>query len=275
MRGEHAGTLSTAAITYGSSPHARGARLRAQEGGHRERLIPACAGSTRTSTTSGMRSWAHPRMRGEHADQYSVPSSRVGSSPHARGARAGPRRPGRIGRLIPACAGSTPAPSDRRSRPPAHPRMRGEHADRAEAADGEGGSSPHARGAHTALAVHGRGLRLIPACAGSTRTGRHMSRASTAHPRMRGEHPQPGDVEPEAPGSSPHARGAPHDGGAGPFSRRLIPACAGSTNGGPLSTFPSAAHPRMRGEHSAKRRNSPPWLGSSPHARGARASSWP
>ena len=94
--------------------------------------------------------------------------------------------------------------------------------------------------------------------------------ASSAHPRMRGEHRHLLRVGIRAGGSSPHARGAPsHRSRTFPFTR-LIPACAGSTlcEGGHM--LHGVAHPRMRGEHD-RPVSAEDWIrGSSPHARGAR-----
>ena len=172
MRGEHghlAGEYSDAA---GSSPHARGARRCPCCGGWAAGLIPACAGSTATWTASGTRPGAHPRMRGEHTVLMTTTMTDLGSSPHARGARA-PRRTRRhrcgssphargarglpveqqpARRLIPACAGSTSGSSTIRQR--------------------ARGSSPHARGAPVDWAAVEPVDRLIPACAGSTRSRR-------------------------------------------------------------------------------------------------------
>ena len=73
-----------------------------------------------------------------------------------------------LGRLIPACAGSTVPSSHTRRRPSAHPRMRGEHLDHARYPRWSRGSSPHARGARPELLAQDPVDRLIPACAGST-----------------------------------------------------------------------------------------------------------
>ena len=69
----------------------------------------------------------HPRMRGEHRRSFFGKTNMSGSSPHARGARAGDAAASVGARIIPACAGSTgwriassPCAGD-------HPRMRGEH----------------------------------------------------------------------------------------------------------------------------------------------------
>ena len=107
MRGEHEDELDKLTIGEGSSPHARGApRERHQRPGPRG-LIPACAGSTPSSNPSGTTTAAHPRMRGEHPMGAPVSGSRMGSSPHARGALADEAVDRCDGGLIPACAGST------------------------------------------------------------------------------------------------------------------------------------------------------------------------
>ena len=188
MRGDQ--ILTKPRFAQGSSPHARGALIRATSDakqlrdhprmrGERHRLggrltrcrgiIPACAGSTRSARVRASRCW--------------------GSSPHARG-----------------------APSNRMNSAYSlwdHPRMRGEHPTRRMLCRSPLGSSPHARGA--------------PACATS------WCRPTRDHPRMRGEHVaevldgqrRDGIIpacagstrhldadEYEAEGSSPHARGA-------------------------------------------------------------------
>ena len=66
MRGEHCRRSSARPRTTGSSPHARGAPGCARYGVGELGIIPACAGSTPTPSTSGSATWDHPRMRGEH-----------------------------------------------------------------------------------------------------------------------------------------------------------------------------------------------------------------
>ncbi len=254
----------------GSSPHARGARFDLLGLVRLVRLIPACAGSTPTSTAPPKALPAHPRMRGEHVEFTAPADPGQGSSPHARGARWRCPRARRIPGLIPACAGSTFDFRTPFCSIEAHPRMRGEHQQGVDVVQQDGGSSPHARGArlhHLTGARHGR---LIPACAGSTGTSSPRSWTARAHPRMRGEHSLITSASRGPAGSSPHARGAPLttldriiDGG-------LIPACAGSTPHLHFGVFQGGAHPRMRGEHPARHRKPDHLHGSSPPARGAR-----
>ena len=86
---------------------------------------------------------------------------------------------------------------------------------------------------------------------------------------MRGEHfCRSLSLMPPA-GSSPHARGAPHDSRHLVGRDGIIPACAGSTAAELIGEPWNWDHPRMRGEHAClgfRRRRS---RGSSPHARGA------
>ena len=209
MRGEHIIGPPIVRPQGGSSPHARGARGPRARQQQVPGLIPACAGSTVRRYTSERRLRAHPRMRGEHPHEHPIGQVVGGSSPHARGALR--RRPWR-----------------RRSAR-AHPRMRGEHSP----------SSVSSR----------RGVRLIPACAGSTVPNLGDVTCVEAHPRMRGEHLADGPASARAPGSSPHARGARRR-VINPLVRlRLIPACAGSTQSPASARARPRAHPRMRGEH--------------------------
>ena len=85
MRGEGMppGVLSSQG--WGSSPHARGGLREVAVCGLRVRLIPACAGRATCPCRDGLRSWAHPRMRGEGCSPRSPGSWGSGSSPHARG----------------------------------------------------------------------------------------------------------------------------------------------------------------------------------------------
>ena len=73
-------------------------------------------------------------------------------------------------------------------------------------------------------------------------------------------------------GSSPHARGAPHDRVSETLVCGIIPACAGSTTARSRPRRTPRDHPRMRGEHVASFTRRLLSGGSSPHARGARRS---
>ena len=168
MRGEHDIGALNGLARKGSSPHARGAPGEQTDGKPGNGIIPACAGSTASLATALADSTDHPRMRGEHSVSHRAGGQCVGSSPHARGARAARRGRDHHSRIIPACAGST---GDLRAMAaPAgdHPRMRGEHSSDLRRRRPVAGSSPHARGALVTRLRSGCDRRIIPACAGST-----------------------------------------------------------------------------------------------------------
>ena len=69
---------------------------------------------------------------------------------------------------------------------------------------------------------------------------------------MRGEHFTHSAAMAALMGSSPHARGAPCEGGRALSSKGIIPACAGSTFEGRAARGDLGDHPRMRGEHTSR-----------------------
>ena len=93
---------------------------------------------------------------------------------------------------------------------------------------------------------------------------------SRDHPRIRGEHGDSAWWDPEAPGSSPHTRGARASIGSVTVVCRIIPAYAGSTPNNHTRVSWSSDHPRIRGEHVGQGVGDALLGGSSPHTRGAR-----
>ncbi len=88
-RGADADVCLAHGVGSGSSPLARGGHGPGRPNGRRGGLIPAGAGRTswRTSRTSW--SWAHPRWRGADGRSPGIVQATRGSSPLARGGRAG------------------------------------------------------------------------------------------------------------------------------------------------------------------------------------------
>ena len=269
MCGEH-GRLSTLISSkLGSSPHARGAHGALRQYNALFGIIPACTGSTPSSSSGRSFAWDHPRMRGEHSGPLATSGAGRGSSLHARGALCLSARIVEPGGIIPACAGSTRPRGCRSASRWDHPRMRGEHCLSRNLFCRTAGSSPHARGALQTVESGGRSAGIIPACAGSTSPSRPDSPCMWDHPRMRGEHVGVLLQVFDYLGSSPHARGALSRLREGDAVVRIIPACAGSTCTQTGSRRWARDHPRMRGEHHREARCIASFRGSSPHARGA------
>ncbi len=225
MRGEQSISGTPSRVTWGPSPHARGADglslLQLAQFG----TIPASAGSRAWRTARGICWRDHPRTRGEQLGARGVPvvpwghprtsgeQSTVkgcllfllGPSPHARG--AAPLTPeGRpdMG-TIPARAGSSTASSPVPRALRGHPRERREQ---------------------RACRASWRGA--TPARAGSRSTASFRTGRCRDHPRECGEQSGDGVTICHCPGPSPRARGAaeplPRDHGG----RGAIPARAGS-----------------------------------------------
>ena len=171
-------------------------------------------------------------------------------------------------RFIPARAGNTGLPSDRRARPPVHPRPRGEHVCFLSSHLWKSGSSPPARGTRPSETRGCHSRRFIPARAGNTRLASSRDATGTVHPRPRGEHV--GKLvrfKPTA-GSSPPARGTPGRALGFAASHRFIPARAGNTRVSVVPAYRIPVHPRPRGEHNSKGAKAAKSYGSSPPARG-------
>ena len=270
VRGEHRARSPPCTSRVGSSPRARGARTRDHAPRRRGGIIPACAGSTSPRVSPSPVTRDHPRVRGEHRARSPPCTSRVGSSPRARGA-LGARGGDLVAvGIIPACAGSTPAAISSTAGRGDHPRVRGEHGSRLARKVLAEGSSPRARGAPSCANRPPRACGIIPACAGSTGDRQERGNRRGDHPRVRGEHPDMLGVEHFAAGSSPRARGARLPAWRPGHRPGIIPACAGSTPTRCPAASRAGDHPRVRGEHIDSDEGKLLGLGSSPRARGAR-----
>ena len=236
------------------------------------RFIPASAGNTCAAPSAAAPPAVHPRERGEHKTIFFRIFAIIGSSPRARGTRRSMRSIRSWRRFIPASAGNTTPPRARVRRPPVHPRERGEHYGSKDTLNAGNGSSPRARGTrstmHRPLAI----ARFIPASAGNTCSRARSSIGTSVHPRERGEHSISGSVCAASVGSSPRARGTPCRSMRKYSCVRFIPASAGNTGSASNVGWSAPVHPRERGEHAEKALPFTVAAGSSPRARGTRAS---
>ena len=196
-----------------------------------------------------------------------------GSSPLTRGKRAGTVR-GRVGYgLIPAHAGKTPSTASSSTKPPAHPRSRGENRLGLIPACRSPGSSPLTRGKPASVEHVIPRSRLIPAHAGKTLYAWRPSWHVRAHPRSRGENVGGRSRASSGRGSSPLTRGKPLSHAKPVRQPGLIPAHAGKTTKCAQSGAPIWAHPRSRGENDKSIEKLRERAGSSPLTRGKLATS--
>ena len=192
-------------------------------------IIPASAGNTLSGVPPGSPQQDHPRIRGEHRFCPTTSYGRQGSSPHPRGTPLCYTHSKQLSGIIPASAGNT-ASGKLRSPPPwDHPRIRGEHPDRAVRMVLILGSSPHPRGTQPPVAERACDAGIIPASAGNTQFELRILIFWWDHPRIRGEHWQFPQVFTSSIGSSPHPRGTRTSPFPPTVADRIIPASAGNT----------------------------------------------
>ena len=152
--------------------------------------------------------------------------------------------------------------------PTAHPRSRGENPTYMGALTVAPGSSPLTRGKRWGRDVHHTFPRLIPAHAGKTCRTRPSTSGVWAHPRSRGENNAAFIRVFSLAGSSPLTRGKRPVADVHRADGRLIPAHAGKTSMKRVRSRRFAAHPRSRGENTARTRPDVLTIGSSPLTRG-------
>ena len=207
--GEHCERTNASSLSTGSSPHMRGTHCKKSYYRGGKGIIPAYAGNTVAMWWRSARPWDHPRICGEHFQDFTAPSPSGGSSPHMRGTLIAVRDVACPIRIIPAYAGNTQSPRRTRIRWRDHPRICGEHRIPPYYLAQVEGSSPHMRGTPIGYVVQNTTGGIIPAYAGNTFC--HASRS----PKNRG--------------SSPHMRGTRIVNPQVIHQFGIIPAYAGNT----------------------------------------------
>ncbi len=132
------------------------------------------------------------------------------------------------------------------------------------------GLSPLARGGQTRIAVCSLGTRVIPACAGWTRSVQLPLSSRPGYPRLRGVDYWGRYQKSSNCGLSPLARGGRGRAGCRLYGVRVIPACAGWTVLFFILRIANAGYPRLRGVDCGRAASYPAVLGLSPLARGGR-----
>ena len=107
LRGEYVAYALQRDIPWGSSPLARGILNRCVCKSYISRIIPACAGNTKSDKYCQNLYWDHPRLCGEYAEGMALKDCLIGSSPLVRGILLFDILRSSTLRIIPACAGNT------------------------------------------------------------------------------------------------------------------------------------------------------------------------
>ena len=210
----------------------------------------------------------YPRSRGVYPGGAGGCGGARGSSPLARGLQREHHHDRPSLRIIPARAGFTALMGVSYRRWWDHPRSRGVYLERAIVPAIVTGSSPLARGLHTAATGDNPTRRIIPARAGFTQDSRTSAGAPQDHPRSRGVYSPSPHVLIDAVGSSPLARGLHIGVDAAEVVLGIIPARAGFTRRCAHGGRVQRDHPRSRGVYGESKDEGPEVGGSSPLARG-------
>ena len=186
--GEHAQETERRAQESGSSPRMRGTPSGHIQTDTRLGIIPAYAGNTLRKTKRTARARDHPRVCGEHPYTSRYNQAYSGSSPRMRGTQTMADQPQATPGIIPAYAGNTCLWQQRTRVLRDHPRVCGEHPTCLSKSSNVLGSSPRMRGTPQQIQHGVRGLGIIPAYAGNTRTHCSQPKEVRDHPRVCGEH---------------------------------------------------------------------------------------
>ena len=193
--------------SLGSSPRVRGKVPDPSTVSSGGRIIPAGAGKSPSTSSTGWPARDHPRGCGEKRAAVLTWQRAKGSSPRVRGKGWATGASGTSGRIIPAGAGKrdharglAPAAGD-------HPRGCGEKVEAVACLDVHPGSSPRVRGKAGAGRRGGLLAGIIPAGAGKRPAVPAAGRDRRDHPRGCGEKLLIHTFFQQTIGSSPRVRG--------------------------------------------------------------------
>ncbi len=258
----------------GSPPRLRGAQENTEHHFDLWRITPAFAGSTFAADFHAHVEPDHPRVCGEHLRSSPIARSTIGSPPRLRGALIASRKPSAGAVDHPRVCGEHGGQGGAGRGVWDHPRVCGEHGQRMPDAIHNAGSPPRLRGARVRVQQAKRIRRITPAFAGSTPLRDARRCAESDHPRVCGEHGQPGGSIYSSSGSPPRLRGAPERLRQARQERGITPAFAGSTCSTVNETMLKKDHPRVCGEHPRLDSIVCTAAGSPPRLRGARTGYW-
>ena len=196
-----------------------------------QRITPAYAGKSATTTWARTVGGDHPRVCGEKMifPHSTIPTK--GSPPRVRGkggTRGGTTPPGRI---TPACAGKRSFLEKIFSTIRDHPRVCGEKAVLYAREMGLIGSPPRVRGKGGSYIQAKWADRITPACARKRTAATRASLRPWDHPRVCGEKMNGDTKNASRKGSPPRVRGKVARADVFEPAVRITPACAGKSNG--------------------------------------------
>ncbi|AFV90760.1 hypothetical protein PACID_29950 [Acidipropionibacterium acidipropionici ATCC 4875] len=193
----------------------------------------------------------YPRLRGDDFGMLGQRWAASGLPPPARGRRQPSGAPVRVGRITPACAGTTACSAPPNHRRADYPRLRGDDGQNRRAGRRLRGLPPSARGRRLPECGCTSKTRITPACAGTTPGTGSDCPGRPDYPRLRGDDRKQRRRAERLSGLPPPARGRRDHGDGHRRPGRITPACAGTTAVWRCPCCAGADYPRLRGDDSA------------------------
>ena len=192
-----------------------------------QRITPAYAGKSATTTWARTVGGDHPRVCGEKLEPVYQVAAVPGSPPRVRGKVEGSGYENSASRITPACAGKSQGYRSPVSAGQDHPRVCGEKRSPSAILFRHHGSPPRVRGKGMAWAEAVISAGITPACAGKSPSLLGREALFQDHPRVCGEKRASPGRESATAGSPPRVRGKEFGGVFGREQYRITPACAG------------------------------------------------
>ena len=213
-----------------------------------ERITPAYAGKSRSSSGSLVRNEDHPRLCGEKQIDEPIENNETGSPPPMRGKAGNPCIAGNPCRITPAYAGKSEfCPKSSRSGQD-HPRLCGEKIFSSFSHAPQTGSPPPMRGKECMSIRRNRQNGITPAYAGKSCPFCRFRGGCRDHPRLCGEKPETSASPETHAGSPPPMRGKELNFQPTCPRGRITPAYAGKSISPVGSVLTQKDHPRLCGE---------------------------
>ena len=187
MGGEKARDRASVVMVKGSPPHGRGKGAGLHALLPETRITPAWAGKSSAKFPHRTSARDHPRTGGEKHNVFTLGSLVQGSPPRRRGKATLDGHVAQGHGITPAWAGKRSGGLSRRIRPENHPRVGGKKCPSCAAALSAAGSPPRGRGKVQSDPCFPFVVRITPAWAGKSSSGRGWRFLRRDHPCVGGE----------------------------------------------------------------------------------------
>ena len=211
-----------------------------------------------------------PRVCGDYKILTKRKKTFLDTTPRVRGLRTAWTQFLESARYNPACAGTTPSGSVRKSPGAIQPRVCGDYVSTMRVVRGLVDTTPRVRGLQCSKYSAKLTNRYNPACAGTTSDRLHRGAVKPIQPRVCGDYLYLESTSFCIPDTTPRVRGLPCRRGCCIARGRYNPACAGTTAPSTMVSMPASIQPRVCGDYFHEPSPSACRLDTTPRVRGLR-----